>query len=68
MITNFALIPLLMIVGVAATAEQVEYLNPQSFPADHRLAKRMDLEVCIGESHICPKIRAIESCHIKIFL
>ncbi|EDV32411.1 uncharacterized protein Dana_GF15825 [Drosophila ananassae] len=48
MISNLALIPLLMIVGAAATAEQVEYLNPQSFPADHRLAKRMDLEVCIG--------------------
>lgn len=68
MISNLALIPLLMIVGAAATAEQVEYLNPQSFPADHRLAKRMDLEVCIGESHICSKIRVIKSCHIEIFV
>ncbi|KAH8285786.1 hypothetical protein KR018_003926 [Drosophila ironensis] len=51
MIANFALKLLLMVVGAAATAEQVEYLNPhppQSWPTDHRLAKRMDLEVCIG--------------------
>jgi len=52
MITNFALPLLLMIAGAAATAEQVEYLDPrpqQSSPAEHRLSKRMDLEVCIGE-------------------
>ncbi|XP_017025840.1 polyglutamine-repeat protein pqn-41 [Drosophila kikkawai] len=43
----------MMIAGAAATAEQVEYLDThprQSMPADydHRLSKRMDLEVCIG--------------------
>ncbi|KAH8367759.1 hypothetical protein KR084_002436 [Drosophila pseudotakahashii] len=51
MITNLALPLLLMIAGAAATAEQVEYLSPhpqQSSPAEHRLSKRMDLEVCIG--------------------
>ncbi|EDV58981.1 actin cytoskeleton-regulatory complex protein pan1 [Drosophila erecta] len=46
MIANLALPFLLMIAEAAATAEQVEYL--QSSPAEHRLSKRMDLEVCIG--------------------
>ncbi|KAI8043840.1 hypothetical protein M5D96_005178 [Drosophila gunungcola] len=49
MVSNLALSLLLMIAGAAATVEQVEYLDAQqSSPADHRLSKRMDLEVCIG--------------------
>ncbi|EDW52499.1 uncharacterized protein LOC6612059 [Drosophila sechellia] len=49
MIANLALPFLLIIAEAAATAEQVEYLEYlQSSPAEHRLSKRMDLEVCIG--------------------
>ncbi|KAH8249265.1 hypothetical protein KR032_007749 [Drosophila birchii] len=53
MMAIYVLLLTMMIATAAATAEQVEYLDThprQSSPADHdhRLSKRMDLEVCIG--------------------
>jgi len=58
MIANLALPFLLMIAEAAATAEQVKYLEYlQSSPAEHRLSKRMDLEVCIGETKFVSHIQ-----------